>query len=469
MATPDTSQNYSYDYNGGPEDFRIPAHELIVPSSSEGGGHYYKSNCCCYCFELCPRIDRHLLKEHKDKKTVKKILDLIGKTNGVKRKRRHYFRILRLAGNDRWNTDIRINPEKRMIPTRRIASNKGVPKTKLVQGDYQESLGHPQQETISEDSDNDDSDKINRKTSNTQLKKVCCNSCSAYLSRNYIAEHVISYYNTTTKGMSTKGALAAARAGMFACHHYATQRLRTRILCFLNEDKIGNIARYDEFIVLYGNKYSMRHTKWDQIDLVKGHMRLLARLVGTVRTLCPAIMCLEDIFRGAHWQYALEAMQILAEYDKDTERLKNAYNGHTLGMLIRRMFKIFSNYYYRNENEERLKLLKSFRKAFEDEYLPFIGSKATDADNRARRLRALKPLPSTEDIKIFKEFLEIERKKLYTYFRAGNFDLESYMRFLNIVVILIQLFNRRRPCETERAEVLDFEHARTADFNDEYF
>lgn len=59
----------------------------------------------------------------------------------------------------------------------------------------------------------------------------------------------------------------------------------------------------------------------------------------------------------------------------------------------------------------------------------FIDRKTTEADNRARRESARKPLPSSQNIKIFQEFLQIEHDKLTRHFEGENFDIEYYMRF----------------------------------------
>ncbi|XP_058800246.1 homeobox protein 2-like [Phymastichus coffea] len=188
-STPDTSgsQDHSYEhkYNLAPSQI-IPAHELIVPESSVGGEWYYKSNCCCYCFELCSRVDRHLITKHKNTKTVQKIISIVGNSKQAKAKRRHYFDILRKAGNDRWNIDKSINPNKIMIPSRRKATNKGISKSSKNTND---SVQINSSDNILNNLHNNTEKTTTNKS--TKLEKLRCGICFAWLSRNYIAQHGI--------------------------------------------------------------------------------------------------------------------------------------------------------------------------------------------------------------------------------------------------------------------------------------
>ena len=90
-----------------------------IAKSTQGGKYYYKENYCKLCGTLENRIDRHYLRQHKDLPEVKAILQMKPRSAV----RRAALGNLRRAGNNFFNNNPNINPNKIIISERRLRVN----------------------------------------------------------------------------------------------------------------------------------------------------------------------------------------------------------------------------------------------------------------------------------------------------------------------------------------------------------
>ena len=263
--------------------------------------------------------------------------------------------------------------------------------------------------------------------------------------------------------------MAASRREMQNYDDLATKKMRVLVLPYLLEDEIGMMCRFDKTIILYGNKYAERHSHVDQAQLVRGHMRLLAKLTIELRKLNPSIKELITCFRGIYWSAILEAVKIISGYNEETNELETPYNGRTLGMLLKRLIIILRAKFEQEEDEKRLKWLTTFYSVYDNEFSVTIASKATLTENKTRRNANVDVLPTSADIKKFNEYLKTKRKISYNYLEEHGFHFNHWLNLLETTMTIIQLFNRRRNVETQRAEIEDFQNRRQVNKEDEYF
>lgn len=66
-------------------------------------------------------------------------------------------------------------------------------------------------------------------------------------------------------------------------HPRACTILRKYIVPVMNVDKISRIIKYDEIIILMGNKFCEKYTYNHQHDLIRSNLRLLGRLKYTIK------------------------------------------------------------------------------------------------------------------------------------------------------------------------------------------
>ena len=114
----------------------------------------------------------------------------------------------------------------------------------------------------------------------------------------------------------TRTLLAAARREMCDFHPDASSGLMTYVLPFLSDDVVGTLCRYDSLAILYGNKYIEQYVADDQANLVKGHMRLMMRVLFEMKLLIGNITDLESAFEPQYFDTFIKAVEKICKVPK---------------------------------------------------------------------------------------------------------------------------------------------------------
>lgn len=102
---------------------------------------------------------------------------------------------------------------------------------------------------------------------------------------------------------------------------------------------------------------------------------------------------------------------------------------------------------------------------FDNDFKRRLTRLITDSHNKARRHKEVE-LPSTEDIKKLLTHLLKVRSQSYIQLKH-EFSREAYMTLLKACLTSLQVFNRRRPGETERILLEDYKPMRQLNCGDD--
>ncbi|XP_058810330.1 kinesin-related protein 4-like [Phymastichus coffea] len=473
--------NHSYDKTPPKSSAAFRKAQPIIPSSSDGGKYYYKDNYCCYCDKPFRRLNRHLLRMHGEKKTVKKIKGL-PKNSSL---RRSLFNLLTNIGNERFNNDEERNSEKRWIVKRRLAKNIGC-KVEFLKNKKQKAKIDDQSIIGTEINHKNDNNKkkaiTHSKDSNLLISKnylnvkrrVICFACRGYYSKNTYARHFTTQHGDM-KCEDTRTLLAAAQREMNLYHPNASDDLIRYVLPSLRDDVIGVACRFDHLIIRYGNRYVEQYDPIEQSELIRGHMRLIAKVLLAMKDLDGAIKDLQSSIHPNYFPIFLGAARVICKYDTERKTLGNAYNAHTIRVLWNRLHIILRGYYSENIANSELRRqaktdLEDFFDLFKEQYLPVLGSKATKVQNDQRRQMSLKTnLITKADSATYIEFLTNGRDERLKLLQEKGFSLNIYNELMEFQMVLTMIFNGRRPGETERTRLWNFTHRLDVDKDDDYF
>lgn len=178
---------------------------------SEGPKEGNKKNCCFYCGKMQSKIARHLSTIHRNEPNVKKFLDL--HPNTLERKR--IIETIRRNGNFMYNTKSNINDGKLLVCRR---PRKDKPKTAK---DY-----------------------------------TACGKCKGFFAKSSIRR----YFNRCT-GYSSKrhrSVMVMGRTIIGRINPIAEETLR-KVFPALREDETTRITRYDELIIMFGNRLCRKY------------------------------------------------------------------------------------------------------------------------------------------------------------------------------------------------------------------
>ena len=509
-----SGKNHSYEKKPPEASAEFKKLKAHIPTSDEGGRWYYKKNACPYCDEIRMRLDRHLLRVHKDKRTVKKIACLPKKSP----LRLDLFDLLTNIGNERFNKDEIRNPKKILLVKRRKAKNKGksIPylKNKQQQKAARRSKHHESERT--KDNRNkkeragkhhesertkDNKNKKERagkhheseRTKDNKNKKeragkkkqkdmpkkkkkrytperVICPVCRGYFSGNTFSHH-FSRRHGSVQSQHTRTLLAAARRELEDYHPAASLELIRYVIPYLTDDHIGFLCRNDKLVILYGNKYIDQHESDDQTKLVKGHMQLMTRVLCEMRELDGRIDDLESAIKPDYFDVMIEAAKKLCKTNKKV--LGVPYNCHAIRLIWNRLFIILDARYSRiGDYETRTKsrdALNCYKTMFADDYAAKIGSKAQKTQNEQRRLNANAPRVDADDVQIYFQCLIKKRDEFLNKLLKNGYEQTTYFKLIQYQMVLCMLFNGRRPGETDRTRLINFTNRQKTDQIDQFF
>lgn len=391
----------------------VDERQLEITSSKFQNKSSSKKYFCHYCKTLQTKFARHLENKHKNEVDVRNFMCY--PVNSVKRKK--IIEKIRKYGNFLHNTDASLNTGTLIVARR------------------------PQEKY--------------RKSSKNY---TCCGYCGGYYAKSNLRSHYKDCNKKHVKG--AKGQLLESRQITGYSHPRASEKMRRKIIPGFNDDNISTFIKYDLLLILFGNKLSDLYTLKHEEEKIRNNLRLLARLTATIITYDVGVTDFASIFNPKVYDSVIKGIKYLAKFDEDTEVYRIPYNALTLGILIKKAAHVLSAECVKTGDVKKKKNLDSFLTLFENDY-PTINKKVIEDQSENRRLKKV-TLPSKSDIKILYNHIKTMCERAITILENG-FDIEAWTELSEGTLILLQIFNCRRPGEIERCKIQNYENRETID------
>lgn len=369
-----------------------------------------KKNFCLFCNTLQSKISRHLENKHQDENRVKDFLNLPKRST----ERLNKIANIRKEGNFIFNTTKEYN-HGRMITVRRPT----------------------------------------QKEKQNGMNFVNCPYCNGFYTRNNLRHHV-QQCNENEKPGSSQRILQNARRVLGRCHSEASRKMRIEILPVLQEDNVTKAIRYDRAIILYGNSMCKRQVHQHQNDYIRGHLRLLGRLVLALRNKNSEINNLAAAYAPQFYRIVIDAINDVAQLDYKKNMYKHPSNAFTLGSCLKKIGKILDVTYMIDKNSMKRKDVNDFMKIYDIDFSGTVNKVVTETYTKIQRQKKT-ILPRTSDIKILNNYLRRNIEK-NSKILSKKFSYEAWKSLAEVTLIAIQVFNRRRAGETERILIDDYKN-----------
>ncbi|KAK0075559.1 hypothetical protein PV326_011490, partial [Microctonus aethiopoides] len=374
---------------------------LHISPSKTNGVITTKKHFCQFCETMQTKYARHILKAHSDNVEVQKCLSFPVLSNERKRE----IAKLRKRGDFIHNTHANLNTGV-LITCRRPRND-----SKKNADEY-----------------------------------VTCSNCLGSYSKSTLRIHFAKCDSAHKKGQ--RGQLMEGKGLSGYIHHRANAVMQRLIFPAFQDDAISSTIRYDELLILYGNKLCDKYTLEHQSAMIRSHLRLLARFKIEIKKINKKVTDLASVFRAKRFESLVQAVKVCANYDETKKIYKTPANATTLGIQLKKCCGILKSDYAKKEYVEGLNRVEGFLNVFNDEFNVAVTRKALEDQTTIRRNKKI-VLPSQEDI-----------SKLYTYLKERcenamvvlneKFDVSAWTQLSESVLILLIMFNRRRPGESER-------------------
>lgn len=242
-----------------------------------------------------------------------------------------------------------------------------------------------------------------------------------------------------------------------ATHSIANNIMKNSILPVLKDDEISKIIKRDTLIILFGNKLTRKYGESHLGYHIRQQLRQVAKFFLCCKRLDSSIRNFADIYDPLKFDLVLNGAQAAAGFSEKDNKFRAPTLAANLGTLIKKCGYILLTHYIKTQNVEGRKKVKDFLHILCDEYSSSISRSAIEYRNTVQRNKRMS-LPSNEDIHLLYEYLRNRREKYYKLLKR-SFNKKAWTELAKVLLISIQIFNRRRAGETERLLISDYRKA----------
>ncbi|XP_015437863.1 PREDICTED: uncharacterized protein LOC107193007, partial [Dufourea novaeangliae] len=181
--------------------------------------------------------------------------------------------------------------------------------------------------------------------------------------------------------------------------------------------------------------------------MIRHRMRLLGRFLLAIKRIDKNIESLETVYDPKLYDNCISAIQVLAEFDIDTNTFKKPSTGSTLGTLLKQTGQVLRSLCIKRGDHNKQVKVENFLKLYEEDF--GVSVNRTVAETHIMRHRHKKVvLPSMEDIKLLYNSLKEHRTEALSALQSC-FSKEAWYTLAETTLLSVQLFNRRRAGEIE--------------------
>lgn len=375
---------------------------------------------CPFCFEDVGHFSRHLLRQHSDEDTVKKITEM--KNNSLEK--RKAIAALRKKGN------FILKSEKNELKPVRKAKD-----------------SHKNKEQY-----------------------YPCTACLGYYKKSYLWRHKkICSAIIEKKGESSKtNHLSEAQTFLAATgilgNYLNKSRLKTEVFPNMRPDKISFTAKSDTLICLYGESYLNKHKRRQMNIVASNKIREIARLKLALQEFTTIRDSIEFL-KPEMYENIIAACKIICGFNSETKAFKASSLALHLGTNLKflcdvaRKAVITKNPLLpkldNNERDKKLKEISETRDMIQNHWCNDISSLANKVLNETK-LEKPKLVPLTEDIKCFNNYITALAAEVYDKLKKNENVVNNYKKLAECTLCLVLVFNRKRIGEVQFLNIQEY-------------
>ncbi|KAL6256689.1 hypothetical protein P5V15_012808 [Pogonomyrmex californicus] len=194
--------------------------------------------------------------------------------------------------------------------------------------------------------------------------------------------------------------------------------------------KVQDMIRYDELLIIYGNKLCLKYKHQHQQDMIRSRLRLLGFL-----------HIFFSLYHPSKYDDCIIAVNEVAGFKSNTKIYTAPSIASRLGTLLRQIGNLNIAECIKRNNWDEKKNTENFLKLLQEDFSVTVN----------------KTLPSLDDIKLLHNFLQTNRRSAFQRL-SDEFTYGAWRQLAQFTLISVQVFNRRRVGEIERISIDDYRH-----------
>ncbi|KAF5306232.1 hypothetical protein FQR65_LT18583 [Abscondita terminalis] len=198
-------------------------------------------------------------------------------------------------------------------------------------------------------------------------------------------------------------------------HETANPLLRKALAGLKKLDDACSVLKYDPLIIAYGNMLACKFQTSDHHGRqIRAQMRLLGRLVLTLKSLDADITHLGALYHPAKFDILVRATYILGKFDKDSLIFKSPATARDIGHLVKEVKKLWVLECTEKNQDHLIDDAKKFMRSFKAKFSILIGTTIVESQTQMNIVKGAVVLPKLDDIKKLNVYLIENRRKAYS-------------------------------------------------------
>lgn len=295
-----------------------------------------------------------------------------------------------------------------------------------------------------------------RQSNNTaRTRNVPCPQCFGCYSKFSVRHHMEKCMSSTRKKGRRNNIQAECRRQENNIHKIASDDMKQKIFPVLKEDDITNAIRYDELVIRYGNYLCRKYTAEHHAPQIRGNLRAMGRLILAVKEINSSMKYLSDFFDPKWIDLIVKGVDKVGGLDETSHLYKAPATAMLLSTELKKMCKLMEVEFIKEGNAIWQKKMENLCLLFNVEFQVTINKKGIETQKINQRRKKIH-LPKTDQIAKFRIYLE-NKIKLYTAKLENCYSLTDWTKLAEHTLVHLAIFNRKRPGETQRILIDDYE------------
>lgn len=190
----------------------------------------------------------------------------------------------------------------------------------------------------------------------------------------------------------------------------AEETLRKVVFPALREDEVIRTIRYDELIIMFGNRLCRKYRKQYQHKLIRSHLRYLGRFLIIMKDMNVQVTDMQSIYHPAFYEDCVRAVNNMSGFDNDTNTYKITTTPQLMGTLLKKVGNLLISQSIRKKDYETKNDAEEFITLLVDDFPTSVNKAALETQEENKRCKNTE-LPSMDDVVKLRNYLDKKRNK----------------------------------------------------------
>lgn len=148
----------------------------------------------------------------------------------------------------------------------------------------------------------------------------------------------------------------------------ANSIVRTQIFPVMRDDEVTHPLRFDDLVITYTNKMTVKYPKSHHYPMIRSRLRLLGKILLHVKKIDNTIVDFGSLLRPQKYDAIVTAIKKIAHLDEESNYYKSPSTASSAGTLLKKIANIYITELIKQENNETKAKVEDFLKILDVDF-----------------------------------------------------------------------------------------------------